>query len=215
MHNFYSWLKNKRIQFVETQYVAPKVLWITGMGSTGVGARELASMGYEVKQVGTTTNRYAAYLGWLNQFQPMHSFFGKSVKDLGQTHLQKNVSKHDAEMKDSDFVPDVVVGTSQGGALVMQVAHNYPHSKFVLGAPAWNIFGANPSSLPRDTIIIHGMKDKQVLPRDSFALKDRFGYELRTYDFGHTIPTDVIKDAVDTQLKRMGITVPKTNPIVN
>ena len=214
MQNFYEWLNNKRRRFVEEQIVPPKVLWITGMGSTGVGARELAAMGYDVKQVGTTTNRYAAYLGWLNQFQPVHAFFGKTAKDLGQSHLQKNVSKHDKEMGETDFTPDVVVGTSQGGALVMQVAHNYPHSKFVLGAPAWQIFGADPSGMPRDTIVIQGMKDRQVLPKSSFELKDRFGYELRTYNFGHTIPTDVIKDAVDTQLKRLGITIPKTNPMV-
>jgi predicted esterase len=116
-------------------------------------------------------------------------------------------------MEDSDFLPDVVVGTSQGGALVMQVAHNYPHSKFVLGAPAWQIFGADPSGLPKDTIVIQGMKDRQVLPRSSFELKDRFDFELRTYNFGHTIPTNVIKDAVDTQLKRLGMPIPSNNPI--
>jgi hypothetical protein len=77
MQNFYEWLKNRKRRFVEEQIVPPEGAWITGMGSTGTGARELAAMGYDVKQVGTTTNRYAAYLGWLNQFNQSMRFLVK------------------------------------------------------------------------------------------------------------------------------------------
>jgi hypothetical protein len=214
MQNFYQWMKSKSRRFTEQRFVAPKVLWITGMGSRGQGPRELAAQGYDVKQIGTTTNRFAAYLGFLKQFEPVKQLLGDRYKDLGPSHLATNVKKHDTEMKDMDFVPDVVVGTSQGGAVVMQVAHNYPHSKFVLGAPAWKIFGADPSNLPEDTIIIQGERDNQVLPRYSYELRDKYGFELRTYGIGHTIDTKIIKDAIDTQLKRLGMPIPKPIPAV-
>lgn len=212
MQNFYEWMKSKSRRYTEQRFVAPKVLWITGMGSRGQGPRELAAQGYDVKQIGTTTNRFAAYLGFLQQFQPVQHFLGDRYKDIGPAHLSTNVSKHDQEMEDANFQPDVVVGTSQGGAVVMQVAHNYPHSKFVLGAPAWKIFGADPSELPEDTIIIQGERDRQVLPSNSYELRDKYGFELRTYGIGHTIDTKIIKDAIDTQLKRLGMPIPKPLP---
>ena len=207
MIKFYDWLKTMRI--VEEQ-TPPKVLWFTGMGSTGTNARQLAAHGYDVKQVGTTTNHYAASIGWLNQFQPMHTLLKSTAQSIGQQHLQKNVEKHDGEMKGTNFVPDIVVGSSQGGALAMQVAHQYPHAKFVLASPAWKIFAADPSKLPKDSIIIQGTNDRQVVPSSNIDLKDRFGYEVRIYNTGHKIPFEMIKDAVDTQLKRLGIPVPES-----
>jgi hypothetical protein len=209
MQNFYDWLKSKSRRYTEEHEVSPKILWVTGMGSLGKGPRELAEMGYEVKQVGTTTNLFAAYLGFLRQYEPVNQFLGGHYQDIGRGHLSKNIEKHDEEMEDEDFEPDVVVGTSQGGAVVMQLVHNYPYSKFVLGAPAWKIFGADPSNLPKDTIIIQGEKDNRVFPRYNLQLRDRFGFEVRTYPIGHNIDTKIIKDAIDTQLRRLGIPIPK------
>ncbi|MSP09966.1 MAG: NUDIX domain-containing protein [Flavobacteriaceae bacterium] len=177
----------------------PKVLWITGMGSTGFGPKQLALQGYEVKHIGTTTNRYAAYLGRFKRFPMMGSLFGGHADRLGKSHLAVNAQKHDME-KDQDFQPDVVVGSSQGGAVTMEIAHQYPKAKFVLIAPAWKIFGADPSHLPADTIIVHGKKDIQVPPVDSQILQKKFGFKVLLNNFGHTVPFQFIKQAIDMQL---------------
>lgn len=209
MKNFYEWMNSKTKRLVEAEDRPPRVLWITGMGSRGMGPRELAAMGYDVKQIGTTTNRFAAYLGRFKRY----GVFPHRADQLGAAHMAANISKHDMEMKDMEFIPDVVVGTSQGGAVVMHISHNYPMSKFVLGAPAWKIFGGDPSELPKDTIIIHGERDITVPVDDSIELQDKYGFELRTFRFGHTIPTKYIKDAIDTQLAKIGITAPAPMPV--
>lgn len=192
MKNFYDWMEN-------IGQDAPKVLWITGMGSKGLAPKMLAAQGYDVKHIGTTTNRYAAYLGRIKRFPVVNSLFGNTADRLGQTHLAANAQKHDAE-KQQDFIPDVVVGSSQGGAVTMQVASQYPHAKFVLVAPAWRIFGADPSHLPLDTIILHGKRDIQVPPIDSEMLHKKFGFKVLFNNAGHTVPLQYIKQAIDMQL---------------
>ena len=201
MSGFRAWLESS----LEGEGRSPRVLWVTGMGSSGAGPRELAAMGYEVKQVGTTTSRFAAYLGRVKRHLPVGVHAG--IERIAGDHLAANVRKHDGEM--GSFVPDVVVGTSQGGAVAMQVAGRYPGAKFVLGAPAWKVFGADPSSLPRDTIVVHGRRDLSVPASDSMELEAEYGLELVLLGGGHTIPTDEIRDAVDRQLERLGVPVPQ------
>lgn len=193
MRTFLRWLEENHGRKI------PKILWITGMGSTGTSPRQLASMGYDVKFVGTTTNRYAAYLGRFSRYQPI-SLFSGHVSSVIKSHLDMNVKKHDEEMMVSNFKPDVVIGTSQGGAIAMQIAKQYPNAKFVLVAPAWKIFGANPANLPSDTIIIHGRKDIIVPIEDSLELAKKYGLNIKIYDFKHQIPLSVIKQFVDEQL---------------
>lgn len=197
MKTFSKWLE-------DLQEKIPKVLWITGMGSTGEPPRQLAQLGYDVKAIGTTTNRYAAYLGRFKRYQPLSSILGHSGGPIVRSHLKTNVEKHDDEMMESDFIPDIVVGTSQGGAIAMQVAKRYPNAKFVLGAPAWKIFGANPSNLPEDTIIIHGSQDIIVPVADSKELANKYGFELRVFNFKHQIPIQYIRTAIDDQLAKLG-----------
>lgn len=181
---------------------APKILWITGMGSTGQGPKWLAAQGYDVEHIGTTTNRYAAYLGRFKRYPLVGPVIGGMANKFGQSHLAANAQKHDKE-KIGFFQPDVVVGTSQGGAIAMQVAHKYPQAKFVLVAPAWRIFGANPENLPSDTIIIQGKRDIQVPAIDSKMLGDKYGFRVVFTNDAHHISPDVIKQYVDTQLQHV------------
>lgn len=208
MRTFYEWIESQDLieSFVQD---APKVLWITGMGSKGMGPKTLAAQGYEVKHIGTTTNRYAAYLGRFKRFPLVGSLLGGTADRLGKAHLAANAQKHDVE-RPQDFQPDVVVGSSQGGAVTMQVAHQYPKAKFVLVAPAWRIFGSDPASLPKDTIIIHGKKDIQVPPVDSLMLQKKFGFRVLFNNFGHTIPLEFIKQAIDMQLAHR---LPQLSPV--
>lgn len=209
MKTFYEWLELKLEQEQEQIEKAPKVLWITGMNSTGSSPKRLALMGYEVKHVGTTTNRYAAYLGRFKRYPLLKSIIGKSADKLGQQHINANVKKHalETEYDKNVFTPDVVVGSSQGGAIVMQIAYKYPKAKFVLAAPAWKIFGATYKYLPKDTIILHGTKDLVVPVTDSEELES-LGFEVYYLKSGHSVPLHNVKSAIDMQLNSLGIDPP-------
>jgi hypothetical protein len=203
---FAEWLIESKPGFTfldpSTPPEAPNILWITGMNSQGWSARELAIRGYNVKQVGTTNNYFAAGLGRIKRYPILNTLIGKTADSLGSAHMASNAQKHDSEMKGTNFVPDVVIGASQGGAVAMQVAHEYPNTKFVLIAPAWKIFNSNPQDLPKDTIVLQGGKDIQVPPQDSEELK-KYGFKVFFLkDEGHQIPVEYIQKAVDAQLMK-------------
>lgn len=65
--------------------------------------------------------------------------------------------------------PDVVVGSSRGGAVAMRLAASTP---LMLLAPAWRRFGVEPI-LRRDSRILHGIKDDVVPLADSIELEGR------------------------------------------
>lgn len=196
MKTFLEWMESN----IQKPPEAPNILWITGMGSQGYGAKMLAIQGYNVKQVGTITNYYAAGIGRIKRYTILQKLIGKAADAAGKSHLIANMQKHDMETQNSDFVPDVIIGASQGGAVAMQVARQYPHAKFVLIAPAWKIFNADPGDLPKDTIILQGKNDLQVPATDSQTLSQKYGFKVLFYDQGHNLPTNIVKKAVDAQL---------------
>lgn len=199
--SFKDWMKEKDR--------SPRILWINGMNSSGTKPVKLAEMGYEVKSIGTTNHYFAAYLGRFKRYSPF-ALVRKTADSMGAKHIDDNVKKQQEESK--DFMPDVVVGTSQGGAVAMQLGNRYPNAKFVLGCPAWKIFGSKLINLPRDTIIIHGKKDLTVPVGDSIELAKNNKFELRIYNVGHGLPLQTLKIAIDDQLRRIGIPIPKLMP---
>src|SRR5690348_3853586 len=64
--------------------------------------------------------------------------------------------------------PDVIVGSSRGGAVAMRIAPQSP-APLVLLAPAWRRFGVGPQ-VRADTRILHGIKDDVVPLPDSIEL---------------------------------------------
>ena len=67
-----------------------------------------------------------------------------------------------------DEEPDVIVGSSRGGAVAMAVD---PHgARLVLVAPAWKNYGV-PPTVPSDTIVIHSPADDIIPLEDSRELK--------------------------------------------
>lgn len=197
---FKQWLKN------DTK-LPPKILWITGLNSSGSQPKLLNKLGYDCKIISTIANLTSAYMGRFKRYSFMKYFLQKRADEMGKKHMGKNVEKHDDEI--GEFEPHVVVGTSQGGAVAMEIAAKHPKSKYVLGAPAWKIFNADPSNLPKDTIIIHGTKDITVPLEDSIELKDKYGYELVTYAGGHHgRPLSIMIKYINKQLNSLGVSVP-------
>jgi hypothetical protein len=71
--------------------------------------------------------------------------------------------------------PDVVVGSSRGGALAMSIDTN--GAPRVLIAPAWKMFGG-ADTVPSNTVIIHSKADDIILFEDSVELAKRTGAKL-------------------------------------
>lgn len=65
--------------------------------------------------------------------------------------------------------PDVIVGSSRGGAIAM--ALDPGGARLVLIAPAWKHYEVPPSA-PRDTTVLHCITDEEVLFRDSEELEE-------------------------------------------
>lgn len=202
---FKNWLyKEGKIQ------LPPKILWITGLYSFGGGPRLLNSLGYDCKQVSSIPNLSAAYLGRFKRYSFIKYFIQKKAEELGKNHLLDNIKKHDEEVG-GEYNPNVIIGSSQGGAIAMELGDRYPKSKFVLASPAWKIFGANPENLPKDTIIIHGTKDLTVPFEDSEELSEKYGFRLIPYNGGHhNRPSSLLKRVIDEQLLKLGISPPNT-----
>ena len=74
-------------------------------------------------------------------------------------------------------LPDVIVGSSRGGAVAMCLDPN--GAKTVLVAPAWNHFKQTENAGCRnDTMILHCQADEIVAYSDSQELADKYGATL-------------------------------------
>jgi hypothetical protein len=67
--------------------------------------------------------------------------------------------------------PDVIVGSSRGGAVAMQIAAD-SSAPLVLLAPAWRNCRVEPA-VRRDSRVLHGIKDDVVPLADSIELEQR------------------------------------------
>ena len=74
-------------------------------------------------------------------------------------------------------LPDVIVGSSRGGAVAMCLNPN--GAKTILVAPAWSHFRQTASTeIKKDTMILHSEKDTTVLLSDSEHLVNTYGATL-------------------------------------
>jgi hypothetical protein len=67
--------------------------------------------------------------------------------------------------------PEVIAGSSRGGAVAMRISPDSP-APLVLLAPAWRHCGV-PPTVRRDTRILHGIKDDMVPLADSMEIEAR------------------------------------------
>ena len=58
------------------------------------------------------------------------------------------------------YKPDVIVGSSRGGALALNVTPG--DAALVLIAPAWKVFGTASGECPKGTVILHSRADDIV-----------------------------------------------------
>ena len=92
------------------------------------------------------------------------------LEDMGHEVLNPALPKSSwsesvsiAQQVIDDEKPDVIVGSSRGGAVAMAVN---PHgARLVLVAPAWKNYGV-PPAVPSGTIVIHSPAD-DIIPFDN------------------------------------------------
>ena len=115
----------------------------------------------------------------------------KHLEKLGHTVFNPALPKYSFEESvaiaqgviDKEL-PDVIVGSSRGGAIAMCVN---PHgAKLVLIAPAWSHFRQTANStVTNDAMILHSRADAIVKFEDSQHLVDTFGATLITVGSCH------------------------------
>tara|TARA_Y100000310_G_scaffold164720_1_gene164478 strand:- start:7661 stop:8110 length:450 start_codon:yes stop_codon:yes gene_type:complete len=66
-----------------------------------------------------------------------------------------------------EHVPDVIVGSSRGGAVAMNV--DPKGARLVLVSPAWNIYGTN-ARIASNSTVIHSKEDNTIPYSDSMTL---------------------------------------------
>ncbi len=156
------------------------IVWITGMWSgiwpgTGKYKQLLEPLGYNVQVVRTFADMKSAGLGRI-----VRHIGSKWVQNLHQNwtanHLAKNQEKVSKDIGDS--TPDLIIGSSQGGAISLSVAPRYPDTPMLLLCPAWKIFGVTPTYMNPKSIIIHGIHDIEVPIADSVELQKMFNVRL-------------------------------------
>jgi hypothetical protein len=99
------------------------------------------------------------------------------------------------------YKPEVIVGSSRGGALAMNI--DPADARLVLVAPAWSIYGGG-SGIRADSTIIHSEADRVIPFEDSLQLSATHGAALVAAGSDHRMndsnALSAILGAVERQL---------------
>ncbi len=153
-----------------------KVLFIGGINSRGSKGSYIQRMGYNTLIPQLSSNNSITTAAWClpGLLRSLSGIDGYKQSLLAEVYGQLK-----------DFVPDIIVGSSQGGALAMIVQkEKFPSANLLLLAPAWKTFDVEPL-VPQNTIIIHGRKDWLVSPRESKILANKSDCKLILMDDDH------------------------------
>ena len=83
-----------------------------------------------------------------------------------------------------DCKPDIVVGSSRGGAIAMDI--DIGITKLILIAPAWRKYDISMSRpVSSDAIVLHSPQDDVVTYDDSTELADNWGVSLQECGYDH------------------------------
>lgn len=163
------------------------IVWITGMWSgavpgTGRYSELLKPLGYNIKTIRTLSDMKTAGLGRIVQHIPFQGVKNLHSRWAGK-HVARNQKKVTGEMADS--TPDLIIGSSQGGAIALSIADRYRDTPMLLLCPAWKIFNVTPTYVNPHSVIIHGIHDFEVPFKDSQELAEQFNLTLIPTNDGH------------------------------
>ena len=124
-----------------------------------------------------------------------------TTPDLGADDFDRSVAIAQRAFEESS--PEVVVGSSRGGAVAMNLP-SAGSSRLVLIAPAWKRWG-HALSVPRSTIILHSPNDDVVPIAWSRELIEQSGLPheaLIEVGSGHTMTDEAALEALYEAIER-------------
>ena len=172
------------------------ILFIGGINSTHTKAHQLKYEGYQVAAPKLSDNNVIAGAArFLCNFCKGITGAGSYINNLRKETLRS-----------LKVYPDLVIGSSQGGAVAMALQKDLPKSKYLLIAPAWNTFGVEPE-VKSDTVIVHGSDDWVVPVRDSKKLAKLNKCSLEVVNDSHHLPESfgAILRNVESVSKELGL----------
>jgi predicted esterase YcpF (UPF0227 family) len=102
-----------------------------------------------------------------------------------------------------DESPDIIIGSSRGGAIALNLQTR--GAKLVLIAPAWKRFGGNIELCDETTVVIHSKNDEIIPYSDSIELKENHSVTLISCGENHRMhdgdALEAILDAVKWIIK--------------
>lgn len=144
-----------------------KILFLHGLFSDGERSSKCFTM---------RCNGYEVVAPPLNNW-----FFGWAVRSIKLNQIK----------------PNVIVGSSRGGAVALNLKTNLP---LILMAPAWKYYGMKPNFKNR-CIILHGTKDDLISYKDSIELvKNNPNAELLLVDDDHRLNSSFTHKLLLTKL---------------
>lgn len=178
-----------------------RVLYLHGLNSGQWGKKSitLGFSGYDVETPKLPGN-WATALANKIPF-----FFGNTKKEHWAESteiIKETIEKHD---------PEVVVGSSMGGALAMAMQGEFPGVPMILIAPAWRTFGVEPK-IENPCIVFHANQDSLVALKDSKELVEKNPkVELRIVEDDHRVNKhlDKILAEVENYAVQLGKPTPK------
>lgn len=109
--------------------------------------------------------------GWASDGATKTSFLwslGYAVRTPKLSDWSFDAALRTAQQACDEYRPDVIVGSSRGGAVAM--AMQRPETPLVLLAPAWRLCGVSPTISAIDAVVIHSPADRWIPIRDSTKL---------------------------------------------
>tara|TARA_Y100001938_G_C8005750_1_gene387209 strand:+ start:65 stop:529 length:465 start_codon:yes stop_codon:yes gene_type:complete len=113
-------------------------------------------------------------------------------------HLPKDLweqSVMEARRAIEQHQPDVVVGSSRGGAIAMTAMITGPRVPTVLVAPAWMKY-CPWATTTSDTVVVHSTADDVVPHKDSEKLQAHFGVRLVSAGSSHRMSDPEALEAI-------------------
>lgn len=102
-----------------------------------------------------------------------------------------------AQKSFNDYRPDIVIGSSRGGAVAMNI--DTLDVPLVLLAPAWPYFGSE-NKCKSNSVIIHSKNDEIISIEDSIDLAKRCNCKLIMAGENHRLNCIEAKEAIKTAL---------------
>jgi hypothetical protein len=98
------------------------------------------------------------------------------------------------------YKPDIIVGSSRGGAVALNIKNEKKNSVLILIAPAWRKYGNAFKTSPKTTIL-HSKKDQIIPYTDSARLAAKSGCNLHEVGSSHRMNEGDVYEMIEKLIR--------------